>query len=533
MSKEDSGENIYLKESENIKFVDEEKIIPVKNEENNSKEEKKASDEIDKLNEEDEDDDDVYFLRDPRTFKRKRDFFSFYSKRGYSRILPNQVSINSNYRKINPRSLFRKKEERRFSESELNPRSSMKKNVGKGKIVNKSLFEKEHKVLNLTDYTKKHYPNKVLIKYKNESFQINNNTQLKIEPKKEVEKTSKKKLDFNLIVDYSKIIDSSKIEKKEKELNLFMEGKKEKIKNEGNGDAKEDDSSSSFSKEVSTTNFSQKIVTEKKSAKHLRQKSDLCNYNNPNLEKLLKISPTTPKRKNSPNFNDNNTTFNLGNSTNNNKYMLININNNKIGIKRQNKYKSGVKKVFSEKVSDNMALQRLDHAKHKLNQVTKNQVLKRQIFDILDKLIADPNINKKNSKKEKINNLYNKKKLVRAFEIIPQLSLIKQKINVLLETNENNSIDKNLNEKEIKQFISSVYFLECIGLEPLIILDEDNIKGNKQLINDIDIDIQLNNISDKKKFIRYYFHNLNKAKFFFEVLIENINHLQDSVYKNK
>ena len=180
-----------------------------------------------------------------------------------------------------------------------------------------------------------------------------------------------------------------------------------------------------------------------------------------------------------------------------------------------------------------MTLQKLDNAKYRLNKANNNKIIKRQIFDILDKLIIDKN-NKKKVKfnLEKINNLYDKQKLIRAFEIIPQLSLIHQKINILLQNNENSSEIKdkdNLNEKEIKQAVSSIYFLDCIGLEPIILFNGQKNFGNIKIINDINENIDISNLNNKKKYLKNYFQNLNKANVFLEILINIINHLQDTV----
>ena len=222
------------------------------------------------------------------------------------------------------------------------------------------------------------------------------------------------------------------------------------------------------------------------------------------------------------------------NKDKNNKYILVKTNDNKISLEKQNKFKSGIKKVLSENISDNMTLKKLDNAKYKLNQVNNNNKIKRQILDMLDNLVIDKNNNyNKNSKNDKINNLYDRQKLIRAFEIMPQLSLIKQKINILQnndylsETNNKDSL--NICEKDIKHYASSIYFLECIGLEPIILFKEKNKIENKKFINDIGEDIQLITVNNKKKYIKYYCQNLKKTNLLLEILINSISNIQDNI----
>ena len=53
--------------------------------------------------------------------------------------------------------------------------------------------------------------------------------------------------------------------------------------------------------------------------------------------------------------------------------------------------------------------------------------------------------------------------------------------------------------------------------------------------NDINPNIQLKGIDDKKKYLKYYFENINKANLFLEILIDNINkqHSNDHILLNK
>ena len=115
---------------------------------------------------------------------------------------------------------------------------------------------------------------------------------------------------------------------------------------------------------------------------------------------------------------------------------------------------------------------------------------------------------------------------------MPQLLLIKQKVNSLLANNGKNSdninIDFNLNEIDIKNHISSMYFLDCLGIDRSILFKENEkeIIQNKNFINDIDENIILIAKNNKKRYIKYYFRNLNKANLFLDILIDNINKIQ-------
>ena len=90
--------------------------------------------------------------------------------------------------------------------------------------------------------------------------------------------------------------------------------------------------------------------------------------------------------------------------------------------------------------------------------------------------------------------------------------------------------NNNLNKNDIKTALSSKYFLKCIGLETNIFFDnnkKDQI-NNQKYINDINQNIQLKGIDDKKKYLKYYFENINKANLFLEILIDNINKQQSN-----
>ena len=176
-------------------------------------------------------------------------------------------------------------------------------------------------------------------------------------------------------------------------------------------------------------------------------------------------------------------------------------------------------------IPDNLALDKFTKAKYNLNNANHNKILKNQIFEIFDKIIIDNNIKSKKQNETKTK----KQKFIKAIKIMPQLLLVKQKINSLLINNENmdnNDDDFNLNEIDIKTYISSIYFLNCIGLDPSILFRDKEKIENKNFINDIDDDIKINGINNKKMYIKYYFRNLNKANLFLEILIDNINKIQ-------
>ena len=152
---------------------------------------------------------------------------------------------------------------------------------------------------------------------------------------------------------------------------------------------------------------------------------------------------------------------------------------------------------------------------------------------MLEQLIFEKNNkNKANHTTEKIDNIYDRQKLIRAFEIIPQLSSINQKIKTLIQNTSNSSSEifkDKYNEKEIRQSVSSIYFLECIGIESIILFNGKNKFENKKIINDISEDIQLAGITNKKKFMKFYLQNLQKANYFLDILINIIKHLKETI----
>ena len=527
-------------------------IILEKNSEESDKDESKDSidsNELDKKLEEER----QKYLNNPESFRKKRDFFSFYSKRK-SEIIPQKTAFNRRIKRLASQVLEQKPDYKRFSKFELKPRgfgvNKMKERI---EFFEKKNLEDKYKTLNLTSYQKTYYDNNELRKFENNSFKIESIHSIGLpnnkvyerkksyniseqhfsydsenKNKKDEKKQSDNKLNLNLIVDYSKILNSAKITKKEKELDLFIpkniDNEKKSIKNnEEIEDSNDSDDSLSSSKEEVSTNLSHGL--DKSILNHSRQKSELCYYK----DILNKISPPMNNSNLIINKDDSNIYRTKG-SNKNNKYILVKKNDNTISLEKQTKFKNGIKKVLAENISDNLTLKKLDNAKYKLNQANNNKNNKRQIFEMLD-LLAIDKINKSSNNQQKINNLYDRKKLIRAFEIMPQLSIINQKIKTYLQ-NINSFSDKTkekFNEKEIKMSVSSIYLLECFGLEPIILFNGKNKIGKKKFINDLDENIQLTGINNKKKYIKNYFQNLYKGNFFLEILISNINKLQETV----
>ena len=537
-NKEDNNKDNNLKNNKDEKY----NIIFEKQSEESDKEESKDSvdsDELDKNVEK--------MLNNPESFSKKRDFFSFYSKNRKSAVIQQKPSFNvRRVTRLNSQVVPTKPEYKKFSNFELKPRgfgvntlnlTSYQKTYydnNEPRQFNTKLFKIES-INNIKVISNKDKQNKKIYKVSEEHFSYYSNNQIpKID---KIKSKSDNKLNLNLIVDYSKIINSSKIIQKEKKLDLFMDEnnnnnkqKEEMKKIKEINESSESSDSISSSKEVST-NFSHGMGIDQPIPIHNRQKSEICYYK----DLLDKMSESEPIKKNNlmVNFKDDSNSYQLRGPKNNNKYIVVKKSDNKISLEKDNKLKNGIKKIYSENISDNMTLKKLDNAKYRLNQANNNKIIKRQILDMLDKLIIDRKIkNKTNLNSEKINNLYDKQKLIRAFQIKPQLSLIHQKINILLQNSDNSSEisnKDNLNEKIIRESVSSIYFLDCIGLEPIILFHKQNKIENKRLINDIEENIELSGKINKKKYIKYYFQNLNKANVFFEILINTINHLQDTI----
>ena len=573
----ENTKNIIDDQNKNIKLE--------KNEEESDKDESKDSIDSTELDQQLEDER-LKFLNNPNTFQRKRDFFSFYSKHRQSAIIPEKKTYDRSILRLNTQILEEKPEFKRFSKFELKPRGFGVKIKERIEFFEKKALENKYKTLNLTNYQKTYYENDELRKYdvqkfeiqkmeniilnvenepdknqlenkdynlsnKNFSFESKNSNTTNDNEKKESQNNEKKesqnnekkesqnnekkesqnKLNLNLIVDYSKILNSSKITKKEKVLDLFMTESKESKKKQKiiqNEENDSDKSSDSLSFQEVSTNSSHGI--EQTISKHSRQKSEICYYK----DILNKITESDKKINLQNTYKDDYSTphQNKG-SKNNSKYILVQKNDNKIRLEKKNKYNCGIKKVLSENISDNATLKKLDNAKYKLIQANNNQIIKRQISDMLEQLIFEKNNkNKANHTTEKIDNIYDRQKLIRAFEIIPQLSSINQKIKTLIQNTSNSSSEifkDKYNEKEIRQSVSSIYFLECIGIESIILFNGKNKFENKKIINDISEDIQLAGITNKKKFMKFYLQNLQKANYFLDILINIIKHLKETI----
>ena len=521
-------------------------------------------------------------LNNPETFQNKRDFFSFYSKKRNSVSTTAENPGNLIQRKdLNSKTTIEQPGQKRFSAMEFRPRGfGISKIQEKVKIFEKRNLEKEHKENKLNDNQKKFYENNEprifnksslrvesikdasinlkaeSVKFKendyvnnnknnikdnnnnsNNNNKNNNNIETNVPKRKNKEKKILKKLHLNLIVDYSKLINSSKTIKsikKPKELDYFLNTKKvnkyninttNNIKSPQNEQKAELSLSfSSYKEREISTNFSPSLNPEKKlNMKHNRHKSDICDYQ----EVLTKISKFEDRKEVNPRLSKVIKAFQLYDSikkVKKDKFILVKQHNNKITVEKNQKYKNeNIKKILYESIPDNMALKRLDKAKNKLIKTNNNNVTKNQIYDILDKLVVDNNNNNYKTKKEK-----ERQKLIRAKEIMPQLLLIKHKINLLMINNGNIDENKfiNFDEKVIKTSVSSIYFLECIGVETNILIDDNENIQNIKFVNDVSENVQLNGINNRKKYLKTYFKNLNKANIFLEILIDNINKLQ-------
>ena len=545
------------------------------------------------------------------SFKRKRDFFSFYSKYKGSTKSSSGNPGHLKKKNLGTDVIIEKPEYKRFSAVEIIPRGfGITKVKERIQFFEKGMLEKQYKINDLSDYNKKYYDNNeprgfdmssmkveniksssfnfVAIKKKddnkdnniskikdnninnnkdnnisnnineNKDNGIDNNINNNINENKDngvddnIINTEKKRKNEsrksckNFVVDYSKIINSSKINKTQKELDIFLNAKKkEKSKCPKNNintykqdpKPKEKDKEElskplySNKKNENSTNFSPTKISDKLNSKikHNQQKKITRCYNDilskipdkdkindkfPGSYKVIKVLSLEKKRK----------------EVKNDKYILIKK-NNKINIEKKQKFKSVKNILYDNNISDNMDLDRLDRAKFKLYHTNNDKIIKNQIFEIIDKLVFDSNNIKENNKNKKSD---------RTIEIMPQLLLIKQKLKLLLMNKQNGNIldcNNNLDENDIKIALSSKYFLKCIGLETNIFFDnnkKDQI-NNQKYINDINQNIQLKGIDDKKKYLKYYFENINKANLFLEILIDNINkqHSNDHILLNK
>ena len=524
-----------IKKSKSIK---ENEIRIETKEENNSINENPSEDERDMI------------LNNPEAFRKKRDFFSFYSKQRSSMTKASaRPMLNIHNKKANQEIILERQEYKRFSAIELIPRGfGLVKLKERIEFFEKSLLEKEYKINALNEQQKKFYDNNEPRKFDFDSIKVenskpisfknineqNNNKNLNNEFGKNNKDNNmsknndnehnnnneknelKKKSNLNLIVDY-------------KELDIFIN----KIKDNNNFNdnssntnniiainniqtKQEEDllslSLNSYKEEENSTNFSHALNPEKIvkiKPKHRKQNSEICNFNN----LISKTTRPEQKESNLPKLGQIVKTFDIDEALSkekNYKYVFVKKTNDRLSVEKNNK------------------LDRFDKAKYNLNIENNNKIIKNQIFEIFDKIIMDNNIKTKKQK-----NIKNKKqKFIKAIEIMPQLLLIKQKVNSLLANNGKNSdninIDFNLNEIDIKNHISSMYFLDCLGIDRSILFKENEkeIIQNKNFINDIDENIILIAKNNKKRYIKYYFRNLNKANLFLDILIDNINKIQ-------
>ena len=492
---------------------------------------------------------------DNDTQKGKTNFFSYSSKGRKSTVLPSRVkgSLDLKINDENPETIVEKPEFKRFNKIELIPRGFSLEINEKTDFSDKNMLEKQYKINDLSTYQKKYYDNneprnfdlslikpecveKIYFIYsenkKNKEKENKDNNEKNNKDntiKSTNEKINSRKSFINLVVDYSKIINSSKIKEEPKVLDDFLKLKKEKInnynevnkKNKNKNNEEELSLSLSSIKEIeASTNVSHALNQDKKTnKKHQRHKSQVCNYSDiiskiTQLEKRNTLNQTLNKVVNVFQFLEGNK------EKNNDKYFLIKKKNNKLSVEKKQKFKdNNIKKILYNSISDNIALDRLDKARIKLNQKNNNNLIKSQINEILKKLVS----NNKNNNGKKLKEI---KKINRENEILPQLLLIKQKINILLMNNENNEINEsldNINENAIKKSVSSIYVLECLGIDPKFLFDNNEKVENIEFINDIGENIELNESLNKFKYLKYYFQNIKKANMFLEILIDNIN----------
>ena len=499
------------------------------------------------------------YLENPETFEKKKEFFSFYSKYGHkgrqrkSVLIPDKKGPVRRHYRMKSQIIEEVPDYRRFTQFELRPRGFGINIKEKIEFFEKKILENQFKPLTLTPHQRKYYDNNELRKFDLSQLKVVNVEEEKKNTNKDYQNKfirnnfrvsevqfsfwtnnndEKKKLKLDLKVDYSKIINSSKVTKNEKGLDLFLTEKINNFeKNNTKSDKnqilmKNDDSfdSDSFTIKEAPTTKNMRNSQNQDIIKHNRIKSQVFNYND-----LMKRM-TGLTKKISCNINDNSKIFKDVN--NNNKYVLVKGNDNKMILEKISSVDNN-SKVY-QNISDNMTLKKLDNAKYKLNQVNNNKIIKRQIIDMLFQLITDNNKNT-NKKTEKINNLYDKQKLNRAFTLLPKLSLIKQKINIYMQNNGNlyETNDKNkFDEDKFKLLASTIYFLECIGLEHNIFFNENEGMKNKTFINDVNENIQLIGVNNKKKYIKSYAQNMNELNFLIEILINNINRLQSNINVN-
>ena len=296
------------------------------------------------------------YLENPETFEKKKEFFSFYAKYGHSGrqrksvLIPDKKGPVRRHYRMKSQIIDEAPDYRRFTQFELRPRGFGINIKEKIEFFEKKILENQFKPLNLTLHQKKYYDNNELRKFDLSQLKVVNVEEERKNNNKEYQNKfirnnfkvsevqfsfgtnnndDKKKLKLDLKVDYSKIINSSKVTKNEKGLDSFLtENVNNADKNNSKSDknhilTKNNDSSDSDSftiKEAPTTKFirnsqNQEII------KHNRIKSQAFDYND-----LMKRM-IGPERKIFCNINDNSKIFKDAN--NNNKYVLVKRNDNK------------------------------------------------------------------------------------------------------------------------------------------------------------------------------------------------------------
>ena len=135
-----------IKKSKSIK---ENEIRIETKEENNSINENPSEDERDMI------------LNNPEAFRKKRDFFSFYSKQRSSMTKTSaRPMLNIHNKKANQEIILERQEYKRFSAIELIPRGfGLVKLKERIEFFEKSLLEKEYKINALNEQQKKFYDN--------------------------------------------------------------------------------------------------------------------------------------------------------------------------------------------------------------------------------------------------------------------------------------------------------------------------------------------------------------------------------------
>ena len=174
---------------------------------------------------------------DNDTQKGKTNFFSYSSKGRKSTVLPTRIkgSLDLKINYENPETIIEKPEFKRFNKIELIPRGFSLEINEKTDFSDKNMLEKQYKINDLSTYQKKYYDNneprnfdlslikpecveKIYFIYsenkKNKEKENKNNNEENNKDKiikSTNEKINSRKSFINLVVDYSKIINSSLI----------------------------------------------------------------------------------------------------------------------------------------------------------------------------------------------------------------------------------------------------------------------------------------------------------------------------------